>query len=198
MEPKKSPCTIALIAINIAVFVGLTIFGRTEDTQYMLNHGAMYVPYMLENGEYYRIFTSMFLHFGISHLGNNMIILFATGYILEEQLGKIKFVLLYLLSGLGGNVLSAFMDVRVGEYTVSAGASGAIFGIIGALIYVALRNKGHVGNLTGRGLAFMVVLSLYFGFTSAGVDNLAHMGGLASGFLLGILLYWKGNRKSRT
>ena len=84
-----------------------------------------------------------------------------------------------------------------GTYAVSAGASGAVFGIIGALLYVAIRNRGKIGTVTGRGLVLMVVLSLYYGFTSGGVDNLAHIGGLAAGFILGVLLYWKRKRKRR-
>ena len=84
-----------------------------------------------------------------------------------------------------------------GEYAVSAGASGAVFGIIGALLYVVIRNKGQIGTISGRGLVFMVILSLYYGFTSSGVDNLAHIGGLIAGFVLGVLLYWKRNRKRR-
>ena len=88
-------------------------------------------------------------------------------------------------------------DMRTGEYVVSAGASGAIFGVIGALLYVALRNRGRIGNVSGRGILFMVIISLYYGFTSGGVDNLAHIGGLVSGFLLGVLLYWKRKGKNR-
>ena len=82
-----------------------------------------------------------------------------------------------------------------GSFAVSAGASGAIFGIVGALLYVAIRNRGRIGDVSGRGLAFMVILSLYYGFTSGGVDNFAHIGGLLSGFILSVLLYWKRQRK---
>ena len=72
------------------------------------------------------------------------------------------------------------------------------FGIIGALLYVAIRNRGKIGTVTGRGLVLMIILSLYYGFTSSGVDNLAHVGGLVAGFILGVLLYWKRKRKRRT
>ena len=78
---------------------------------------------------------------------------------------------------------------------VSAGASGAIFGIIGALLYVAIRNRGRIGEISGKGLVFMVVLTLYYGFTSGGVDHMAHIGGLAAGFLMGVLLYRKRKGK---
>lgn len=194
---KRQNCTILLIAINVIVFFALSFFGMTEDAEYMLEHGAMYVPYMLEGEGYYRLFTSMFLHFGIDHLANNMVMLGAIGWNLEYEIGKIKFLIIYLGSGLVGNILSAFGDLMTGEYAVSAGASGAVFGIIGALLYVVIRNKGQIGTISGRGLMFMVILSLYYGFTSSGVDNLAHIGGLIAGFVLGVLLYWKRNRKRR-
>ncbi len=191
----KAPCTVALIAVNVIVFLFLSFRGMTEDGMFLLEHGAMYVPYMIEKGEYYRIFTSMFLHFGFDHLLNNMVILAAIGWNLEYEIGQLKFVILYLFSGLGGNLLSAYWDIRVGDYAVSAGASGAIFGVIGALLYVAIRNRGRIGDISGKGLVFMIILSLYYGYSSGGVDNMAHIGGLVAGFLLSVLLYRKKNRK---
>ena len=195
---KRQKCTILLIAVNVIVFFVLSFQGMTEDAQFMLEHGAMYVPYVLEGEEYYRLFTSMFMHFGFEHLMNNMIMLGTIGWNLEYEIGKIKFMMIYIGSGLAGNILSALGDIMTGKYAVSAGASGAVFGIIGALLYVAVRNRGKIGTVTGRGLVLMIILSLYYGFTSGGVDNLAHIGGLAAGFILGVLLYWKRKRKRRT
>lgn len=195
---KKQKCTMILIAINVIVFFVLSFQGMTEDAMFMVEHGAMYVPYMMEGEEYYRLFTSMFMHFGFEHLMNNMVMLGAIGWNLEYEIGKIKFLIVYLGSGILANILSGFGDIVTGEFAVSAGASGAVFGILGALLYVAIRNKGRIGAVTGRGLALMAVLSLYYGFTSAGVDNLAHIGGLISGFILGILLYWKRKSKRRS
>ena len=194
---KRQKCTMILIAVNVILFLALSFHGMTEDAEYMLEHGAMYVPYILEGNEYYRLFTSMFLHFGIDHLVNNMVMLGAIGFNLEYEIGKIKFLIIYFVSGLAGNILSAYGDIMIGEYAVSAGASGAVFGIIGALLYVVIRNRGRIGTISGRGLVLMVALSLYYGFTSAGVDNLAHIGGLLTGFLLGMFLYWKRNGKRR-
>lgn len=195
MYQKKAYCTMGLVLINVIVFFTLTMLGQTEDSGFMLAHGAMYAPYVLVQGEYYRIFTSMFLHFGFSHLMNNMIILLVLGWNLELELGKIKYICLYLVSGLGGTLLSLGIDIKTGEYAVSAGASGAIFGVIGALLYIALRNHGRVGNISGKGIIFMIVCSLYYGFTGTGIGNWAHIGGLCVGFLAGILLYWKRNGK---
>ncbi|MGN1266315.1 MAG: rhomboid family intramembrane serine protease, partial [Dorea sp.] len=193
---KKAICTILLVAANVIVFFYLSFQGMTEDAGFMLQHGAMYVPYMLEMKEYYRLVSSMFLHFGFEHLMNNMLLLAVIGWNLELEIGKVKFLIIYFVSGLCGNVLSALLDLQTGDYAVSAGASGAIFGIIGALLYVAIRNRGRIGEISGKGLLFMIGLSLYFGFTSEGVDNLAHIGGVLSGFLLAVLLYWKRKRKT--
>lgn len=96
--------------------------------------------------------------------------------------------MLYILSGLCGSFLSLYQEVRTGEFAVSAGASGAVFGIVGALIAWALWHKGKVEGLSVRGLLGMAALSLYYGFTSADVDNWGHIGGLLGGFLLGCIV----------
>ena len=181
--------TVALIVINIAVFFILTMFGDTEDAVFMLQHGAMYEPNIIEGHEYYRIFTCLFLHFGITHLLNNMVLLGALGWNLELEIGKVRFVIIYFASGIIGNIVSLFYNLTLEQPAVSAGASGAIFGLMGALLYVVIANRGRLGRLSGRGMLVMVILSLYFGLTSTGVDNLAHIGGLVSGFLLAVLLY---------
>lgn len=193
---KKLPiCTIAIAAANVLIFLGLSFMGMTEDSTFMMEHGAMYVPYLMNGERYYTLITSMFLHFGFSHLMNNMVMLLVIGYSLEPEIGKIRFLLIYLGSGLMGNLVSAWFDVSQGSYAVSAGASGAIFGIMGALLYVAIRNHGRVGEISTRGLVLMAGLSLYYGFTAQGVDNAAHIGGLVSGFLLAVLTYWKHKPK---
>ncbi len=192
---KKQKCTIFLIIANVIVFLSLSFVGVTEDAEFMLKHGAMYVPNMIVNEEYYRLFTSMFLHFDLDHLINNMVMLAVIGGNLEKEIGKIKYLIIYFASGLLGNVLSAYGEMMIGDFAVSAGASGAVFGIVGALLYVAFRNKGQIGDISGRGLVFIIGLSLYYGFTNGGVDNLAHIGGLIAGFILSVLLYRKRNRK---
>lgn len=191
----KAPCTIIIAAINVIIFFILAFQGVTEDGLFLLEHGAMYVPYVLEHGEYYRLFTSMFLHFGFHHLINNMVMLMLIGWTLEEEVGSFRLLLIYVLGGLGGNLLSAWWDVYRNVYPISAGASGAVFGIIGALLYIAVCNRGQIGNLSGRRLLLMVVLSLYLGYADGGVDNMAHIGGLVTGFILSILLYRKRNSK---
>lgn len=194
-KKMKAPCTILLLVANAAVFFLLSVQGATEDGLFMLEYGAMYVPFITEQGEYYRMFTSMFLHFGFEHLFNNMITLALIGWNLEVEIGSIRFLVIYILSGLGGNILSSWWDIRLADYAISAGASGAIFGIIGALLYVVIRNRGWNGDISGRGIVFMIFITLYYGYSSGGVDNMAHIGGLATGFLLCVLLYWKHKRE---
>lgn len=192
-QKPEAICTVALIVVNIAVFFILTIFGDTEDAVFMLGHGAMYEPYITEGHEFYRLFTCLFLHFGISHLLNNMVLLGALGWNLELEIGKIRFLIIYFVSGIAGNIISLFYDMSIAQPAVSAGASGAIFGLMGALVYVVIANRGRLGRLSERGMLIMVALSLYFGLTSSGVDNMAHIGGLVAGFLLALLLYRRKN-----
>lgn len=182
-------CTTGLIVINVLVFFLLSLRGDTESGYFMLQYGAMYEPLVTDGHEYYRLITSLFLHFGIQHLLNNMVMLGALGYQLENEIGRIKFLLIYFISGIGGNLCSLYWNVSHGEQVISAGASGAIFGLMGALLYIVAVNRGRLGRLSGRGMLIMVALSLYFGLTSSGVDNSAHIGGLIWGILITVLLY---------
>ena len=193
---KKAVCTIGIAVANIIVFLLLSFGGRMEGGMYMLEHGAMYVPFVVEYKEYYRLFTCMFLHFGFSHLMNNMLTLVVIGWNVEMFVGKIRFLVIYFLSGLGGNLLSMAVDIWKQDYSVSAGASGAIFGLTGAMLCLAILNHGRAGNITKQGMIVMIFISLYTGFTSGGVDNFAHIGGLLTGCLVTTLLCWKRNSKS--
>ena len=184
---KQPFVTGALISINLVVWVIMELLGDTNDVEYMLKCGASYLPYMTEYGEWYRLITCMFLHFGAEHLINNMLILGLMGSRLEHTLGHIRFGILYLVSGLGGNLLSLIEETAAEDYAVSAGASGAVFGVVGGLLAWAVLNKGRVEGLSARGLLGMAALSLYYGFSASGIDNAGHIGGLVSGFLLGSL-----------
>ena len=131
----------------------------------------------------------MFLHFGISHLANNMLVLFFLGDNVERAVGHWKYLVIYLLSGLAGSGLSFAHAMLSGDYAVSAGASGAIFGVIGALFYIVARNRGRLEDMTTRRLGFLIFISLYHGITGSGVDNYAHVGGLIGGILSALVLY---------
>ena len=192
---KKAVGTIVLVVFNVVVFFVLSFLGDTEDTIFMLEKGAMYVPDILEKGKYYELITSMFLHFGFAHLMNNMLMLLVIGYNIEPELGTLKYLLLYFGSGIGGNLLSMWADLRSGVYYVSAGASGAIYGMVGALVYLAIRKRGDVGNIRSGGLPFMLLYSFYYGYQTVGVDGYAHLGGFLTGLLLAVLLYRKRDRE---
>lgn len=181
----------ALIALNIVYFLYLEIAGSSEDTIFMLEHGAMFAPFVMEGREYYRLFTSVFMHFGIRHIANNMLVLFVLGDNMERALGSIKYLVFYLLSGVGANLVSMYWGINDPVQAVGAGASGAIFGVIGGLLYAVLVNKGRLEDLSTRQLVAMIVFSLYFGFTSTGVDNVAHIAGLVIGIILAAVMYRK-------
>lgn len=188
-EIKKEPVTVLLILINTLIFLVVEFTGGSENGQHMLECGVAYAPLILEQGQWYRLFSSMFLHFGAPHLINNMLVLFVLGQRLEPVTGKIKFFLIYIFGGLGGNMLSLFFDMYAGNASLSAGASGAVFAVMGGMIYVIIRHRGRVADLTVRQMLIMAAFSLYFGFASEGVDNVAHIGGLLSGFLIAVILY---------
>ncbi|MCI1722380.1 MAG: rhomboid family intramembrane serine protease [Lachnospiraceae bacterium] len=183
--------TIALAAVNIVLFLIIEITtGSTMDSNVLLKWGAFYTPYV-QQGEYWRLFTAMFLHAGIQHLLNNMLLLVALGITLEPLIGHVRFLAVYLLGGLAGNLASFYFYAKNGEAVISVGASGAVFAVMGALIWVIIRNKGRVKNLSLMQMAVMLALSLYFGLVAANVANTAHIGGLIAGFILSMILYRK-------
>jgi rhomboid protease GluP len=164
------------------MFVVETLAGGSEQTAVLIRLGAK-VTYLVASGEYWRLFTSMFLHIGFAHLLFNGYALVAIGTELERLLGPVRFLVIYLLSGLYGALASYAFSVNL-----SAGASGAIFGLIGALAAFFFLHRARLGNW-GRmrlaNIAFLIAINLFFGFTYPGIDNLAHLGGLLGGFGLG-------------
>ena len=189
----------AIIIINIIIFLLPDVFSFLTDKEWIYENGAVIPVLVVENGEYYRLITSVFLHFSIRHLLNNMLVLFILGDRLEQSLGGVRYLLFYLLCGLGANIVSLIFDLKMGDwYTMSAGASGAIFGVVGGLMWIVFMNRGRLGDLSSGQLAVMAFFTLYLGFTSSGVDNAAHVGGLLVGILLGIPFYVWVSRKKYT
>ena len=189
----------AIIIINIIIFLLPDVFSFLTDKEWIYENGAVIPVLVVENGEYYRLITSVFLHFSIRHLLNNMLVLFILGDRLEQILGGVRYLLFYLLCGLGANIVSLIFDLKMGDwYTMSAGASGAIFGVVGGLMWFVFMNRGRLGDLSSGQLAVMAFFTLYLGFTSSGVDNAAHVGGLLVGILLGIPFYVWVSRKKYT
>lgn len=190
---SRQKITLMIAAANVIVFIILSILGDTRNSLFMLEHGADFAPFVAA-GEYYRLVTSMFLHFGAEHLFSNMLVLIFLGDTLEQCVGKIRYLLIYLLGGIAGNVVSVWFALRTGDYAVSAGASGAVFAVIGALIFLVIRNKGRLGGYSGRRLILMAVLSVMQGLTAGGVDNCAHIGGVIAGFVLAFVLCFRRKR----
>ena len=195
---QMSPVNTLLIIINVVVFAVLTFLGDTTDVQFMYHHGASFWPAIIEEHEYYRLLTCTFIHFGISHLFNNMLVLAYIGDNLERALGRIKYLIVYLAAGVGASAVSAVWSMWKDEYSVSGGASGASFGVVGALLVIVIRNRGQLEDLSSRQLMLFAGFSIYHGVTSAGIDNMAHISGFVIGALLGGLLYrrkryWKQN-----
>jgi len=184
-----TPATFALLGINIAVFIVMVALGASifdPDTQQVLHWGADYGPYTL-GGQYWRLISSMFIHFGIIHILGNMWCLWSLGRLAERLLGSLSVIGIYLLTGVGASLVSLSWD----PMRVSAGASGAIFGIAGALITTLYFGKHNLSPESVRRLLGYVVrfsiLNLLFGL-KAHVDNMAHLGGLVTGLLIGLFL----------
>lgn len=189
--------TIGLIVINFLVFIGMSLFGDTNNAQFLWECGGLYLPSILLDGQWYRFFTSMFIHSGFLHILNNMFILYFTGEILELAVGKVKYSIIYLLSGLGGGILSLLVSYLTQNVVVSVGASGAIFGVIGGLLWIVIAHKGRYQELTSYRMLIMIVLILFIGFTSTQIDNWGHIGGLLTGFVTSVLLYHRKKSRSK-
>ena len=189
-EIRRLPLiTVGLIAVNVLVYLVLELLGDTQDGGFIAFYGGMYPPFLIEDHQWWRLFTAGFLHFGASHLVNNMVILFFMGERMERAVGHLRMLIVYLASLLGGSMLSFGMMLYTGDYAVSAGASGAVFGIIGGFLWVVLLHRGRVEDITTRRLLFMIALSVYYGFSSGGIDNWGHIGGIMTGFAVSMILY---------
>ena len=138
--------TYILIGINILVFAAETMAGGTENRETALKFGAMYGPY-IKKGQWYRMFSSMFLHFGFIHLICNMYSLYNLGPALERFFGVPLFLVLYFVCGLAGNLLSYAVERRSGQNRISAGASGAIFGLLGSYLVFAVMPERRISSL---------------------------------------------------
>ncbi len=180
--------TTGLIVINVLVFLAMEILGDTQSTQFLYEHGGMYWPSVLEQGQWYRLVTHMFLHAGGEHLLNNMFMLGILGYQIEKNYGSIRYILTYFVSGIGGAVLSALFEMQMGEAAVCIGASGAVFGIFGAMLVMIFKNRRQMGEVSAPRLLILFVL-MVFGNMEEGVDWMAHLGGALLGVVMAFILY---------
>ena len=191
---RKCIVTLALVVINVLVYLCCIYaekipYGEATLADMIYDTGSMNTERILSNGEYYRSLTSMFLHGGISHIVSNMIFLIALGEMLERAIGHARFVLLYFLSGIGGDIFSMINVVLSQNYYTAIGASGAIFGLIGAMLVLVVLNDGHYEGISIKRMVFAIVYMVYSGMQSEGIDNAAHLGGLVFGVLIMAAMY---------
>lgn len=188
----KPRITYLFILINIVMFLILEGSGGSTNIDTLIQLGAKFNPAILINGEWWRIFTSMFLHIGFFHLFMNMLALFYLGVTVERIFGSLRFITIYLLAGIGGG-LASFAS----SFQVSAGASGAIFGLFGALLFFGFIHKKIFYRTMGRSLITIIVLNLVFGLLVPQIDMGAHLGGLIFGFIIASVVHLPNKKEKK-
>ena len=179
-KSKFPMITYIIIAINVILYIIPMLFGQYNSTiERFCVHGPS-----IRAGQYYRLITGIFLHGSIMHMLLNCYSLYVIGSQLESFLGKIKFAIIYLISGIFGALFSMIFG---GNYA-SIGASGAIFGLMGSLVYFGYHYRVYLGSVIKSQIIPLIVVNLLFGFLGTGIDNSAHIGGLIGGGLITIAL----------
>jgi rhomboid protease GluP len=171
--------TNVLVAINVLMFLWELATGGPD-----VDHGQLYGPAVVAGHQWWRIFAGAFLHGSYAHVGLNMLALYQVGNIVEQLYGKVRFVLLYTIAIVGSGLAVLYFNFDV----PTLGASGAIFGLFGALVAVGLRLGARGRSLIGQVLP-IIVINLVFTFAVPGISAAAHVGGLVTGFLAGLVLY---------
>ncbi|MCR5202760.1 MAG: rhomboid family intramembrane serine protease [Lachnospiraceae bacterium] len=182
-----APVTMILLAVNVIIFL---VTGVGELMGKDITYGVMALSWdkVMVDHEYYRLITSMFTHSGISHIGNNMLILVIMGTYLENTTGSLGYAVIYFASGFIADITSLYYHHMINSNVVSVGASGAIFGVVGAMLFLIIFFKGSIGGISKSQIIFMIFLNLYGGFAVSGIDNAAHIGGFVGGFVVCMLL----------
>lgn len=172
---KKTPyVSYTLIVLNVLIYFASVLFGKYDD---IINTFCLYGPFV-RMGDYYRLFTCMFLHGDILHLFFNCYAIYVIGPQLESFMGKAKFLFIYIFSG----ILGGFLSIAMSNYA-SIGASGAIFGLLGGMLYFGYHYRLYLGSVLKSQIIPLIVLNLVLGFINTGIDNFAHIGGLIGGVL---------------
>lgn len=181
-----------IFVVNILVFTFCILTGNI-----LYQYGCSSYPTIVHEGEWYRLITSMFLHGDMTHITSNMVMLYYLGDLVERALGHRKYFVLYFGAGIMGNMVSLAYSNFIGEYSSSIGASGAVFGVFGALLWIAIRNHGQYDIFNVRKLLIAIGFSLFAGFTATNIDNAAHVGGFLAGFVLSMVLYRLNKNKKK-
>ncbi|WP_337020508.1 rhomboid family intramembrane serine protease, partial [Oceanobacillus massiliensis] len=179
----KPYVTYLLIVINVLMYIFLELSGGSSSIDTLIELGAKYNPDII-NGEWWRIISSMFLHIGFLHLAMNMLAIFYLGTAVERIYGGTRFLIIYFLAGIGGGLASFAFTT-----SVSAGASGAIFGLFGALLFFGLIYKRIFLQTIGQNILFILLINIVFGFLVAQIDMGAHLGGLLAGFIASAVVH---------
>ncbi|MDR2044739.1 MAG: rhomboid family intramembrane serine protease [Clostridium sp.] len=182
--------SMVLVTANVMVYLLCALSGNR-----LYHAGDLSVYGVVAQREYGRLITSMFLHGDFGHIFNNMLILFFMGAMIEKEIGHIRYILFYFLSGIGANCLSLLVKIFNHDSAPSIGASGAVFGLDGVLLSLVLFSKHTIPRATPARVGFMIFYSLYSGLTGQNIDNAAHIGGLLVGFLAGTVMCIAGRRK---
>lgn len=179
-KPKYPIVTYTLLAINLLIYILPLLF---NESNYFLRNFCIY-PNLIKNGQYYRLLTGAFIHANIFHLLFNCYALYVIGVQLESFLGKTKYLIVYLFSAISSSLMSM---IFLGN-NISIGASGAIFGLMGSLVYFGYHYRVYLGNIVKTQIIPLIVTNLLLGFMITGIDNYAHIGGLIGGFLITMAL----------
>lgn len=182
--------TLTLLVINVMMFILSIIFEGSFTELGMMDYD------LVSQGQYYRLFTAMFLHGGVEHILSNMIMLYAAGDLLERRMGHIRFAVLYLISGMAGNIVSYLYEMLSGARYTAVGASGAVYGIMGAIICLALK-KVRGFEIPKQRIVLALVFSIYSSFAIPNIDYAAHIGGLVFGAVLAPVLYGRRENAGR-
>jgi rhomboid protease GluP len=162
-----------------------------------MGYGDLDYQRIVRGDQYWRIVSALFLHNGLNHLLNNMFLLVFLGAMIEKEVGHVVYPVVYLASGIGGNVLSLFVKGLTQDPPPSVGASGAIYGLIGLLLALLLFSKRKIEDVTPLRVILVIAFSVYSGYTSPQIDNAGHVGGLLTGFLAGICVSLVYRRKEQ-
>lgn len=169
----------------ITAFISGNLFDINASV--LLDFGALNRIEVLYYNEYYRLITCAFLHGGLIHIAVNMYSLYIIGPQMEKIFGKVKYIVLYLLTAVSASILGLILNNN--DYNVSVGASGAIFGILGAMLSVVIIERNRINRSVLVNIVVVILLNLFIGFNASNIDNFAHIGGLVGGVILGSVLY---------
>jgi rhomboid protease GluP len=188
-SPIRPFITYVFMSIQLAIFFWMETHGGSTDTGTLIKYGAKFNP-LIYDGEWWRFITPVFLHIGFLHLAMNTLALYYLGISVERMYGHTRFLFIYLFSGFIGFIASFLFSS-----SLSAGASGAIFGCLGALLYFSTIWPKAFFKTMGINVILVLVINLAFGFTATGIDNAGHLGGLVGGFLAAGIVYLPNMKK---